>query len=251
MEKENNLTSNEVKKRCFIITPIGAPESSIRRKADGVINSVLEPQLRKMGFEVFIPQRMPNPGSINKSVLEHILSDELVIANLTSLNANVMYELATRHATGKPVVCIAELDTKLPFDIASERTLFYKDDMLGVDLLKKEIPLFIESALEESDISNPIYDAKKDFAMKDIITNDKDQYLVDKIDSLSDIINELKISSRYKSQAPKQTYKKSRRDKSTTYYICTEQEAETFCLKERGYKLINSYNYSLNGKPSE
>lgn len=249
MEK-NEIVANEntENKKCFIITPIGSPESEIRRKADGVINSVLKPILKELNFKIYVPQEMSNPGSITQSVIKHILYDELVIANLTGLNANVMYELATRHAALKPVVCIAEYGTILPFDIASERTLFYKDDMLGAECLKEEIIPFIKLALNEKQISNPIYDAKRDFVMREIITSDKDQYLVNKLDILSDAVSEIKKAQAikqiyfepYSQKLIKQTYRKVRPDKSTTYYICSQQEADILGLKERNYQLINA-----------
>ena len=100
-------------KKCFVITPIGNEGSDIRKKAEGVISAVIEPVMEELDYEAFIPHKMTNPGSITSQVIQHIIEDDLVIANLTGLNANVMYELAVRHAIRKPIVCIAENGTKL------------------------------------------------------------------------------------------------------------------------------------------
>lgn len=124
------------KKRCFVITPIGEPDSEIRKKADGVISAVIKPIVEQSGYELICPHEMAKNGSITQQVIEELLQDDLVIANLTGLNANVMYELAIRHATRKPVITISERSTKLPFDIATERTLFYEDNMSQVNILK-------------------------------------------------------------------------------------------------------------------
>jgi hypothetical protein len=114
-------------KSCFIITPIGGDNTEIRRAAEGVIDAVIIPTLIEIGFKeenIRVAHRMPNPGAINRQVITRILEDDLAIVNLTGLNANVMYELAVRHAVRKPVVQICEYGTKLPFDITEERTIF-------------------------------------------------------------------------------------------------------------------------------
>lgn len=123
-------------KKCFVVTPIGNDNSSIRRHANGIIDSVIHPVLQSKGYEVSAAHQISSAGSITKQVIEKILEDDLVVANLTELNANVMYELAIRHCVGKPVISIAEQGTVLPFDVADERTIFYANDMAGVEELK-------------------------------------------------------------------------------------------------------------------
>ena len=194
-EKESqNGTPGSKKKRCFFITPIGDSSSQIRRKTDGVINAVIAPVMNKLGFDLEIPHKMTDSGSITIQIVKHILEDEIVIANLTGLNANVMYELAVRHATCKPVICIAEENTTLPFDIATERTIFYSDDMYGVDVLKEKLSSMITSALSVKDADNPIYRAKSDFMMKDIKMKDSEQIILDKLNQIENSIARIQTS---------------------------------------------------------
>jgi len=152
----------KIKNDCFIITPIGAEGSLIRREIDGVIDSVIVPVLCELNFNPVVAHRIYTPGSINNQVIQHIINDKLVIANLTELNPNVMYELAVRHATKKPVVHICREGTDLPFDIRTERTLFYTNDMLGTAELKKGIKKMIAEAVSKDEwVDNPIYNAIK------------------------------------------------------------------------------------------
>lgn len=148
---------------CFIITPIGNNDSIIFRKAKGVIESAVKPVLEKYGFgSIKAAYEINISGMINTQIINHIIDDDLVIVNLTEKNPNVMYELCLRHVVAKPIIHICENGTVLPFDIKDSRTIFYTDDMLGVEELKNNIRLF----MDEMDYSgeyrdNPIYNATK------------------------------------------------------------------------------------------
>lgn len=128
----------ESPKRCFIITPIGDENSDLRKKIDGVID-VLREVLEKKGFNLIVPHEISTLGSITNQIIIHLLCDDLVIANLTGLNPNVMYELAVRHNTGLPIITIAEKGTKLPFDIQDDRMINYTNSLDGVAPLKRSI----------------------------------------------------------------------------------------------------------------
>lgn len=154
------------KKRCFIITPIGEQESEIRKKTDGVISAVIRPIVEQCGYDLVCPHEMAKNGSITQQIIEELLKDDLVIANLTGLNANVMYELAIRHATRKPVITICERSTKLPFDIVTERTIFYEDKMSEVNILKQDLEKTIREPANLKECDNPIFRTKFDLEIR-------------------------------------------------------------------------------------
>lgn len=161
-------------KKCFIITPIGNPKTDVREKADGVINAIIKPVLIELGYEAIPPHEMSDSGSITQKIIEHIINDDLVISNLTGLNANVMYELAIRHAVRKPIVCIIERNTPLPFDVATERFIFYDDNFSNVLSLKNNIKKAVIAAINETEIDNPIYRSIKEVDIIKRITENQD-----------------------------------------------------------------------------
>jgi len=60
---------------------------------------------------------------ITSQIIQHLLEDALVVADLTGRNPNVFYELAVRHAIRKPIVQIIQIGEPIPFDVAQSRTI--------------------------------------------------------------------------------------------------------------------------------
>jgi hypothetical protein len=179
-------------KTCFVITPIGNVDSQQRRKTDGLIESVIRPVIQELGGAASASHEASDSGSITTRIIERLLEDDLVIANLTGLNPNVMYELAIRHAVKKPVVMIAEEKTNLPFDIVDQRTIYYIDDLAGAKNLSKHLADACISAIAEPIPDNPIFHAIAISAMrKQPVASDVNELLLGRFESIEQQIGKL------------------------------------------------------------
>ncbi|MFF1513706.1 hypothetical protein [Streptomyces sp. NPDC058305] len=109
--------------RCFYIAPIGATGSDIRRRSDQILRHIVKPAALECGYQATRADEIDSSGLISTQVIERILGDGLVIADLTDQNPNVFYELAVRHTTGKPFIQIISEGQTIPFDVQGLRTI--------------------------------------------------------------------------------------------------------------------------------
>lgn len=182
------------KKTCFVITPIGPDTSDIRRATDGLLAAVLRPALEERDFEVIAAHEIADPGSITNQVMDLILNADLVVANLTGLNANVMYELGVRHATRKPVVTVAEVSTVLPFDVAPERMIPYRNDLMGSVELRERLVAAVEAAMRDPEPDNPVYRAAESRVMRDVAKSDPQEYILERLDRMETRLQRLVVT---------------------------------------------------------
>ena len=128
-------------KLCFVIMPIGSGdlyEQHLNRYTN-IIKPAIEGHVQggERVFDALRADFITKTGSINKSVIQHIYNADLVIADLTTLNPNVFYELGVRHSLRNGTILVALEGTELPFDVGDLRVVFYRD-RVGAE--KKAIP---------------------------------------------------------------------------------------------------------------
>ena len=145
-------------KTCFVIAPIGEPESDIRKRSDQILKHVITPATNDCEYKTLRADQISEPGIITSQVIQHIVEDPLVIADLTGQNPNVFYELAIRHALKKPLVQIIKKGEQIPFDVAVTRTIFVDiHDLDSVEEAKKNIVKQIKAVEKDaSEIDTPI-----------------------------------------------------------------------------------------------
>ena len=152
------MSEKTTKKLCFAVTPIGEEGGEIRLRSDQVLRRIIEPVVSDLGYETVRADHISQPGMITNQVIEHLIDDELVVADLTDNNPNVFYELAIRHATRKPVVTIIEAGERIPFDTSQSRTIQVDHrDLDSASRCKQELKRQV-LALEENPASfyNPV-----------------------------------------------------------------------------------------------
>lgn len=146
------------KKVCFVIAPIGEPDSETRRRSDQILKHVVTPAAKECGYDPIRADKISEPGIITTQVIQHIVEDPLVLADLTDQNPNVFYELAIRHAIKKPLVQIIKEGEQIPFDVAGTRTVHVDhQDLDSVEEAKREIVKQIKVVEKDtSEIDTPI-----------------------------------------------------------------------------------------------
>lgn len=147
---------NIMGKVCFLITPIGKEETETRKNADEVLDYIVYPVCEKYGYSVVRADKMPNSGLITKTIIEQIISADLVIADLTGSNPNVFYELAIRHSYRKPAIQIIKGAMNIPFDVANMRTISYETTLSGADAAKQDIEAMLKSIEAGDIVHNPV-----------------------------------------------------------------------------------------------
>lgn len=143
------------KRSCFVISPIGTPDSEERECADRFLELIKEiSELHNL--ETVRADEVSGTSDINNDVIERVLNSDLCIIDLSGLNPNVMYEFGIRYQTGLPYIICARQGTTLPFDVISRRTIFYGDldNVKELREAKAAIRRFIQ-AFENTDYQSP------------------------------------------------------------------------------------------------
>lgn len=137
-------------KTCFVIIGFGVkldPVTSREINLDKTFENLIRPAIESIEdpkFECFRAIEKNKTGSIDKLMYHWILNADLVVADISTLNANVMYELGVRHAL-RPysTIIISEeeqMKNKLPFDINHE--VIHSYEHLGKDIGYSEVQRF-------------------------------------------------------------------------------------------------------------
>jgi hypothetical protein len=136
------MGNGDDKKTCFIIGPIGDPESETRKRSNKLLKHVIAKAVGVCGFKALRADQIAEPGIITTQVIEHVIDDPLVVADLTESNANVFYELALRHAARKPLVQLIRKGDRIPFDVGHMRTIPF--DLTDPDSVEQAVDQMVK-----------------------------------------------------------------------------------------------------------
>jgi hypothetical protein len=184
------------KKTCFVIGPIGEEGSDVRNDADWLLDEIIGPVFEQHSdFKVLRADRMSKPGLIDSQVINLLHTAELVIADLTTLNPNVFYEIGIRHMVPKPIIHMLQAGSKPPFDVSLQRTIPY-GRARSADLRKARIDLAaqVEEVLAPGfQVENPVTAARGRAELEQHATPEQ-RVLMEEVDSLKQRISRLELS---------------------------------------------------------
>ena len=114
---------------CFVLMPFGKKTDAAGAMIDfdAVYRDLIHPAIEEAGLESLRADEEMTGGIIHKPMFERLILCEFAVADLTTANANVFYELGLRHAV-RPwsTVLIYSEGSRLPFDVAPLRALPYR-----------------------------------------------------------------------------------------------------------------------------
>lgn len=122
------------RKTCFVAMPVTTPASYAEDLRDPdhfahVLKHLFIPALEQAGYEV-IPPKMLGAALIHAEIIRHLEQADLVLADLSSRNANVYFELGVRTSLDRPVVLVKDTCTEtLPFDVGPINVLTYNESL--------------------------------------------------------------------------------------------------------------------------
>lgn len=142
----------ETKKVFGLIMPI-SPIEDCDEKHWEKIRKIVEEAVNEYGATIRMVSEKEDSGIIQKSIVQAIYDDELVICDVSCKNPNVLFELGMRLAFDKPVVIIHDGIGKYPFDITNIKYVSYPRglDYYEIKKFKESLKKMIEKTLKETD----------------------------------------------------------------------------------------------------
>ena len=154
------------KKTCFVIIGYGPKtdyQTGRELDLDKTFEYIIRPAFEELGYLCYRASDLSHTGVIDLPMYDSILKADFVLADITTLNPNVLYELGIRHAVRKnTTIIISEHALTYPFDLSHiliekyehlGKAIDYAEVLRFKDLLQKKI-----RHLEENPaVDSPLY----------------------------------------------------------------------------------------------
>lgn len=129
---------------CFIVMPFSI--ESLNVVYEDFVRPTLEDRCHlrpQRGDDVF------GSNVIMEDITKSIRKARLIIADLTSRNPNVFYEVGIAHALNKQVLLMTQSIEDVPFDLRHRRALVYEYSPRGCKKLEKDLYDNVQNMLEQ------------------------------------------------------------------------------------------------------
>lgn len=186
---------------CFVLMPFGVKKSPLGREInfDDIYENAIEPAVKAAGMAPIRADQEQLGGLIYKAMFERLLLCPFAVADMSTANANVFYELGIRHAS-KPytTVLIHYKDEQLPFDTACFRSLPYGLKSDGTpenkDQLIESITEKLKGAIGQASSDSPLYQVVDWMRQPDCLDHQKTDLFRDKVEYSEQLKDRLAVA---------------------------------------------------------
>lgn len=202
-------------KTCFIVMPFTKAHNTEGALNKTDLDNIYKDYIKKAVDEYFVEDkkyfdlvsRYDNPiGSIIKGIVKDLKESDLVIADLTGSNPNVMYELGVRHSLKRGTIMLTQNLNELPSDFNGIMTVTYKyKDSLShynenYDEFKRSLHKAISQLLNSDVLDSPVLEyinVKEMYKREDEIAKLKELTVIlktiyDETERIDDLFSESK-----------------------------------------------------------
>lgn len=141
-----------VEGQCFYLCPFSEPFNTVYR--DHVVPIVERAAMTaKRADDIYGTQ------PIVEDIWEGICESEIIVADVTGRNPNVMYEIGIAHTIGKPVIVLTQTMDDVPFDLKHYRCVVYSYTPKGMKEFEERLAGtlgFIRHGSKSSGPSRPL-----------------------------------------------------------------------------------------------
>ncbi|HWK09877.1 MAG TPA: TRAFs-binding domain-containing protein [Vicinamibacterales bacterium] len=234
---------------CFVLMPFGTkkdPSGGPDIDFDAIYEQALCPAIEDAGMAPLRADEERTGGIIHKAMFERLLLCDFAVADLTTANANVFYELGVRHAV-RPATTLAIFAARQPppFDLNYLRSLPYalaegnRLDAAAATRLRSMVAERLKELrpLNDSGVDSPLFQLLTDYPVPDLAHMKTDAF---------------RDRQRY-SSAIKQQLAEARRTKSADQVALVESQLPALDVVETGvivdlfvsYRAVLAYDKML------
>lgn len=151
---------------CFVVMGFGEkPDFATGRTLDldKTYRTIIRPAVQAAGLDCIRADDVVHAGLIDTPMYELLLTADVVVADLSTSNANAIYELGVRHAL-RPhtTIVLAESEFKFPFDLGHLVIRKYEHLGRGIDAevaeaTKTELANAIRQLIATPKVDSPVF----------------------------------------------------------------------------------------------
>lgn len=138
ISSEDHNMVEEKKPICFVIMSISDHPDYDPGHFKRVYNHIFKPAIEQAGYIPIRADDETKSNNIVADIIKKIVESDMAICDISTRNANVLYELGIRHAYDKPVLLVKDEKTESIFDISGIRYTNY-DSSLRIDRVDSDI----------------------------------------------------------------------------------------------------------------
>jgi hypothetical protein len=178
------------KEKCGIIMPISSLDGCTEQHWTDV-KSILYEAIDLSGFDANLVSNADDVGIIQKTIIQNIYDNPIIVCDVSGKNPNVMFELGIRLAFDKPTIIVKDDKTSYSFDTSPIEHLTYPRDLRFNKIvefkseLSEKIIATVKKSREDKDFSTFLkHFGKFTVAKLDTTEVSKEQYIIEELRDL-------------------------------------------------------------------